>query len=513
MEDSASVNCRTTNVSSSPSDDHHNDTADSLISDCGPGKKDEIALVEGNGIRRRDSASATQQFLLDILTIIPSICFIVYGVIALKDNHRPIKENPVPALRMAATYSPTVFPIVYAAVTANLLKAAAGWKMERGVTVLSLEYLLSCPLWAMSLLGGQAALRIIDVVSSQASGLYPFECLEFMSIFPHSESQSSAGYSILPSIQGAFISALSSPKDIKGGPRDAFGNVKIPMLEYYRQTSTIKPDTGGWYDVNPNDDDNIWSEIIGIPIATQGGFSQGQNYSFTLRTAYMSADCSVQRGESMTYGMWEGYHKIAPAGVFDLFMQTLIRVTLTTWEAERAALYKLFPSPLETYFTYPDAPFSAPGIGSWDGTDIYQVGNEVFSQRFSQLLNPFWLASVSSRNITGDFNFRAHTLHREIDSTLVQDITASGIAAGIFSCLRRGPDVLDRATFFLGDNTHVKVSQESSLEDGTSQVKSIKGVRVCISDVRPLEETVYVAFGTVEEAMPLRWQEKERRYV
>ncbi|KAK1657245.1 hypothetical protein BDP55DRAFT_761980 [Colletotrichum godetiae] len=631
MEDSASVNCGETNVSSSASEAQQNDTADSLIGDY--------------------SANGIQQFLLDIIIIIPSICFIIYGLIALRHNDQPIDKDPVPALRVTATYSPTVFPIVYAAITANLLKAAAGWKMERGVTVLSLEYLLSCrtvfsavttplslrSLWFMSPLGGQAALRIIDVVSSQASESYPFECLEFMSIFPHSGPQSSAGNSILPSIQGAFISALSSPKDIKAGPRDAFGNVKIPMLEYYRQTSTTKPDAGGWYNVNSNDEDNVWSAIIGIPIATQGGFSQGQNYSFTMTTAYMSADCSVQRGELMTYGMWyeyqsqilksqvygaggtliiksdglhnqlskdprhliltayyptnetntnatctlvtthaevdvachgplcgarrirriekpanmtvttvldgvtaEGYHKIAPVGVFDFFMKTLMRVTLTIWQGERDTLYKPFPSPLETYFTYPDAPFSAPGIGSWNGTDIYQVGDEVVSQRFSQLLNTFWLASVASRNITGNFNFRAQTLNPGIESTLIQNITgtrtpdelvmrvneiwisilfitsaimlASGIAASIFSCLRRGPDVLDRATFFLRDNPHVKVAQQSSLEDGTSQVKRVKGVRVCIVDVTPLEETGHVAFGTVGEAMPLRWQEKERRY-
>ncbi|KAK1467700.1 hypothetical protein CCUS01_06967 [Colletotrichum cuscutae] len=89
---------------------------------------------------------------------------------------------------------------------------------------------------------------------------------------------------------------------------------------------------------------------------------------------------------------------------------------------------------------------------------------------------------------------------------------ASGVAASIFSCLRRGPDVLDRATYFLRDSPHVNIAQQSSLEDGTSQVKRIKGVRVCIGDVRPSEETGYVAFGTVGEAMPLRWQEKERRY-
>ncbi|KXH47798.1 hypothetical protein CNYM01_06075 [Colletotrichum nymphaeae SA-01] len=649
-----------TNASSPTSDDPNNDPAESLISEGSRDKKATSASTETHSIRKRDSAGVIQQFLLDVLLIIPSLCFIIYGMMALKHNNWPIDAGMVPTLRMAATYSPTVFPIVFAAVAANLLKAAAGWKMERGVSILSLEYLLSCRtvfsavttplslrrvnilsppligLWAMSPLGGQAALRIIDVVPSQASEPYPFENLEFMSVFPHSGAQSSAGFSTMPSIQGAFISALSFPENIKKRPRDAFGNVKIPMLEYYPPTAAA--DADGWYDVSLDGADTTWSAIMGIPIATEGGFSQGHNYSFTFETAYMNADCSVQRGASMSLVGWfayknktlgreaayttgrtlllksDGFHglfskdprrltftsyypqdslttnatctlttthaevdvactgdlcgarrvrriekpdnmtvttvldgviaqgsqKMAPAGVFDLFMTTFMRVTLTTWEAESGAWYKPYPSPLETYFTHPAAPFSAPGIGSDNGTDIYEVGDAVFSQRFSQLLNTFWLASVASRNITGDFNFQVHTLNREIENTIVQNTTgmripdelvvrvsglwisilfiastimlASGVAAGIFSCLRRGPDVLDRATYFLRDSPHVNVAQQSSLEDGTSQVKRIKGVRVCIGDVRPLEETGYVAFGTVGEAMPLRWQEKERRY-
>ncbi|KAL0929953.1 uncharacterized protein CTRU02_215162 [Colletotrichum truncatum] len=637
----------------STSDDHESEPADSLMSESSSDKKEQTAAVDSTiGVRRRDSVSAIQQYLVDIFLIVPSICFITYGMMALKNNGRPIHEDPVPALRMAATYSPTIFPIAFAAVAANLLKAAAGWKMERGVTVLSLEYLLSCrtvfsavttplslrrtnllapflvALWAMSPLGGQAALRIMDMIPSQASELYPFEYLEFMSIFTHSSPTSSAGNSVMPSIQGTFISALSSPEDVKAGPRDAFGNVKIPMLEHYPQTTTM--DLEGWYHVSTNGSGTIWSAIMGIPVATKGGFSQGYNYSFTLNTSYMAADCSVRREQSMSLVDWydykrtkrfhngrnllisppgvrnifsntsmalilesyynlnqtvanatcvlttayaevdvacqesvcgarrirriekpenmtvrtvldgiapEGYRHQGIAGVLDAFIGTFINITQTPWEAQGIAMYKPFPSALETYFTYPSAPFSAPSIGSWDGTDIYQVGNAVFSQRLSQLLNTFWLSSVASRNITGDFNFQSSSSYAKV---IVQNTTgtrtpnqlvmrvsglwmsilfiastvmlASGIAASIFGCLRRGPDVLDRATFFLRDNPHVDLGQHNSMEDGISQLKRTKSLRICIGDIRPTEETGYVGFGRVGKAMPLSLQKKERRY-
>ncbi|KAF4812278.1 hypothetical protein CGCSCA5_v009147 [Colletotrichum siamense] len=651
------LNRRGTDTAPSVSDDHQNDPAESLISEGSSDKRTQIADVENtHGLRRRDSASTIQQFLLDALLMIPPICFIIHGMMALQSNGWPINENPVPALLMAATYSPTIFPIAFAAVAANLLKAAAGWKMERGVTVLGLEYLLSCrtvfsavttplslrganilmpflvALWAMSPLGGQAALRIMGMIPSQISESQLFEYLEFMSVFPHSGPFGSSGLSLMPSIQGTFISALSSPEEVKTGPRDAFGNVKIPMLAHYPQTTIA--DADGWYSTSPNGSDTIWSAIMGIPVATKGGFSQGQNYSFAINTSYMTAHCSLHRVQAVDFKSWydymnktgiyntgrvlmirsaeartrfsktpmdlileawyypnetvtnatcvltmmhaevdvacqgslcgarrirriekpenmtvrtvldgiagEGTDKYVPLGVFNIFMETFIRITQTPWEAKGAGMNKPFPSPLETYFTNPNTPFSAPGIGDWNGTDIYEVGDAVFSQRLSQLLNTFWLSSVASLNISGNFNFQTHMMLLEVENTIVQNVTgtktpdqlvmrvnglwisilfissavmlASGVAASVFGCLRRGPDVLDRAIFFLRDSPHVDLAQQNSLEDGISQVKRTKSLRVCVGDIRPTEETGYVAFGTVGEAMPLSWQEKERRY-
>lgn len=615
--------------------------------------------AETFSVRRRSSASTIQQFLLDTLLTLPAVCFLAYAIMALRSQGLPIDQEPVPALQTAAIYSPTVFPIAFAAVAANLLKSVAAWKMERGVSILSLEYLLSCRtvfsalttplslrranalapllivLWALSPLGGQAALRIMDVVPSQVSEPWPFECLEFLSDFPYSAPRSSGGTSIRASIQGAFVTALSNPEDVKRQPRDLFGNVKIPMIEHYRRTAAEAHE--GWYNISADGSDTVWSSIMGLPIATKDGLSSGHNYSFSLQTAYVNSDCSVKRGDSMDLAGWidymdatkmllggyatgktlairpSGFHyrftptpmeliftsyyaeeeattnatctltmthvevdvachgpvcgahrirqvekpenmtvatvfdgiqpdptALGPGYTFDAYMSTFIQSTLTTWDTEPNILPKPFSSPIETYFTNPYSPYSAPGLGSWSGTDLLPVGDVVFSQRFAQLLNTFWLAGIASLNITGNFNYEAHTANPEIETMRVWNTTGtrapdqlvmrvnrpwmailfiaslimllSGVAAGIFGCMRRGPDVLDRATFFLRDSPYVDVRNQSSLEDGTAQVKRSRGVRVCVGDVRPMEDTGYVALGTVGEAMPLSWQDKERRY-
>ncbi|KAF6789978.1 hypothetical protein CMUS01_16302 [Colletotrichum musicola] len=438
------------------SDDFEHSQSESLAGKSGVQTKISVAQrSETFGVRRRSSASTIQQFLLDTLPTLPAACFLAYAIMALRSQGLPIDQEPVPTLRTAAIYSPTVFPIAFAAVAGNLLKSAAAWKMERGVSILSLEYLLSCRtvfsalttplslrranalapllivLWALSPLGGQAALRIMDVAPSQASESWPFEILEFLSDLPYSGVRSSAGTSIRASIQGAFVTALSNPEDVKRQPRDLFGNVKIPMIEHYRQTA-VQAHAEGWYNISADPDD-------------------------------------------LGHG----------------------------------------------------AEYPAEGVLVAD------------RDRFTQLLNTFWLAAIASHNITVNFHYRAHTASPEIETMRVYNTTGtrtpdlqvmqvngpwmamllvaslimliSGVAAGVFGCMRRGPDVLDRATFFLRKSPYVDVRNQSSLEDGTAQVKRSRGVRVCVGDVRPTEETGYVALGTVGEAMPLSWQEKNRR--
>ncbi|KAF6806376.1 hypothetical protein CSOJ01_08871 [Colletotrichum sojae] len=128
--------------STTTSDDFEYSQSESLAGKSGVQTTISVAQrSETFGVRRRSSASTIQQFLLDTLLTLPAVCFLAYAIIALRSQGLPIDQEPVPALRTAAIYSPTVFPIAFAA---NLLKSAAAWKMERGVSILSLEHLLSC---------------------------------------------------------------------------------------------------------------------------------------------------------------------------------------------------------------------------------------------------------------------------------------------------------------------------------------------------------------------------------
>ncbi|KAL0933331.1 uncharacterized protein CTRU02_212294 [Colletotrichum truncatum] len=631
--------------------------------------------VAARNARRPTSASAIYQLCLDILLTIPSICFLIYAFMVYSNNGKSIDQDPVPDLETAAKYSPTIFPIAFAAVIANLLKATAAWKLERGISVLSLEYLLSSRtvfstltapfilrtvnlltpflivLWALSPLGGQAGLRVMDVVPSQATESWPYQYLEVMSPLSHQGSFSQSGMKALPPILSAFVGTLSSPKAIKASPRDLFGNIKIPLVEAYQMTGK-EPDLEGWFKVNQTSGSNstVWSSVAGVPATCLGGLSEGANFTYTMETSYMYTNCSVgQVATENPYTLFEDYLKnntggydnghslvirptkksrtdmniatpaewtftsytafgitnatcklttthveldiacrgatcsavrarplqkaknmtvltvldnIRPsnvpaanpklrAGVVNAFLSTFIKGLNTPWDEEGNWQMQPYSSPIEYFFTHPDTPFSAtidPNretevLPGWRGEEIYPIGDVLFSERFSQLLNTFWLSSIAPENITGNFNFGApdytlayetalNFIRQNVTGTRTPDVLvmqvnkswlavlfiasvvmlASGIAASVLNLFRRGPDILDHPTGLLRDNPHVHMVQSTSMEDATEQIRRNGGVRVCLGDIKSHEDTGYLVVGCSGDVAPLGLQRKERRF-
>jgi hypothetical protein len=144
---------------------------------------------------------------LELLLIVPPICFLIFAGLVAKHKGTPIDQHSVPAPQSAAKYGPTLFTIVFAAIVGSLLKAVAAWKLERGITVVSLDHLLNSRtvfsavtapfhlrafsvltpillvLWVLSPLGGQAAFRIIQISPNTASMQRNIGYLEYWSSF------------------------------------------------------------------------------------------------------------------------------------------------------------------------------------------------------------------------------------------------------------------------------------------------------------------------------------------
>lgn len=209
---------------------------------------------------------------------------------------------------------------------ANCLKAVSAWRLERGITVLDLEYLLGSrtvfstfvtplklrsvsflapmliALWALSPLGGQAALRVVETLPATTSILSPIFYLEFKSPLSSTETLGSSADATLPAAVGAFNAALSSPRGVKLAGQDAFGNIRVPMLEALESVSAPK-DPDGWYD--PRDLDNVTSaSILGWPFE---GRNQQANMTSTMHTSYPYTTCQVAQIQDIKNSDWYRY--------------------------------------------------------------------------------------------------------------------------------------------------------------------------------------------------------------
>jgi len=82
-----------------------------------------------------------------------------------------------------------------------------------------------------------------------------------------------------------YTAALLAPLETKTGPRDPYGNVKIPNLEYINDTVA---DAGGWITVPEIKEPEAYSALVGLPIV---GLPQTSRSNFTIESTYLTVEC------------------------------------------------------------------------------------------------------------------------------------------------------------------------------------------------------------------------------
>lgn len=222
------------------------------------------------------------------------------------------------------------------------------------------------------------------------------------------------------------------------------------------------------------------------------------------------------------------------------FLSTFINASYTPWNYMWTT--EKYSTPLEYYFTNPNSPYSAMAVGgeAWPGAAIWPVGDVVFSQRFTQLLNTYWIVSIAPFSVTGNFVLEESTnssryvtyTYRNVTGTMTPDhlvlhcnrawlsvlviastvMLIAGVAAAILTTLRKGPDILDRTTSLLRDNPYALVGHTASMEDALDQARRLKDVKVCLGDVRSEQDVGHVALGTTDVVLPMIRLRRGRLY-
>ncbi|RYN52336.1 hypothetical protein AA0120_g7569 [Alternaria tenuissima] len=248
----------------------------------------------------------------DLLLVLLPLYFILLGVAVVTLNGKPTRGSTFGTkVETAMDLGPTMFPIVFAAITGRSMKMIARFLAERGSRISTLELLMASQsvwgtfesqllmqrltvvgvnllfLWALSPLGGQASLRLMtrDMKDSYTSGK-----LRYMTTGPAATMWGLSSTYIdsgkFADAGALYTAALMAPLSTKLGTQDPWGNIKIPTLDSMN-SSALGPD--GWYSV-PTDASlpEDYSSLVGLPIV---GLPSRESSNFSLQYTYLSLDC------------------------------------------------------------------------------------------------------------------------------------------------------------------------------------------------------------------------------
>jgi hypothetical protein len=512
---------------------------------------------------------------------------------------------------------------MFSAIVGRLLTSIASWRLERGVDVASVEYLLlgsrtvfgviSTPLrlrflhralpllaiiWVLSPLGGQASLRVVHTGPVYLTVTSTVSYLEILSPYWMAGGAfADDGVRYGSTINAIFVGALITPNNSKAAPQDMYGNLKIPLLEDI-QTHSYQPDADGWYSTKTNAP-LIYSSLIGIP--TIGVAETGKTF-FAVESSYLYPKCTLRvvpdksevwvkfRRENFNNG--EGNYLAIEINADDgpnnftyrdpssvVTARTIVFaslglmatcITTTTYvetqftcegrscdhtairesrrkhnpaaatfldgNGTRPSAFNFFSmfinstgsihertySPLERYFNNTDVPFADPD----EAPGIADLGDMIFSQRFAQLLNTYWLAFAAPFSVTGKFTAQndmssamanggsglarnATAQLQTVETVLVCNnvwlvvllvgslaMFIAGITTTTLNLTRKGPEVLDSFASMLRDSPHAHVGTGPSTEDGSDKARRLQKTRVMLGDVCPAETAGFIALAT-----------------
>ncbi|KAH9868436.1 hypothetical protein J1614_007508 [Plenodomus biglobosus] len=145
-------------------------------------------------------------------------------------------------------------------------------------------------LWALSPLGGQASLRLM---TRQHRSTSMNTKIRYMTTGPGGAmwglSTTYSGSGRYADADALYTATLMAPIETKNGPRDLWGNVKIPNLEYISKNASATTGTDGWTAVPPIHKPELYSSLVGLPVI---GLPSGYKSNFTIESTYLMVDCT-----------------------------------------------------------------------------------------------------------------------------------------------------------------------------------------------------------------------------
>ncbi|KAI0486371.1 hypothetical protein F4859DRAFT_528139 [Xylaria cf. heliscus] len=244
--------------------------------------------------------------LFDGLLALVAVGFIVFAFLVLANDGIPDSPGSLgESLLTAASYGPTIFPVIFAAIIGRTLKLIATWKLQNGSKFGRIEQLLASntlfgtfsshiqlrsfdlvgllvvAIWLASPLGSQASLRTVYPASVPLQTSDEVMFLDPQTPYYMGESSSSSSFQTIG--RSLFGSALLyATSDPGHSTQDVWGNLRIPMLEAMGDA-----DKFDWIQIK-NASNVTYTSLVGVPINLG---QQPGSVDFTLNVSYIFLDC------------------------------------------------------------------------------------------------------------------------------------------------------------------------------------------------------------------------------
>ncbi|KAL3460034.1 hypothetical protein BJX64DRAFT_278779 [Aspergillus heterothallicus] len=296
-----------------------------------------VAAAGGSGRMLRKPAGSIIALVFEIFLCLAALCFIDHAdrflalaLVAISIRNRPTGDSLGSAMEQAMRLGPTIYPILFAALLSRSLKSIGRYCAQRSVRMSTLWalmntnatadpilHLTSMPasilvwfllvLWVMSPLGGQSTIRLMyntNTTDISHSELRYWDNGPLGNMFFYTGIMVGNDGSWPLSMRDIYAASLMQSTNIKAGPLDQWGNVKIPRVEAGNATE-VTPD--GWMPVPAAKSIDSFTSLFGMPMVGLTEIVQQGDINFTIESTYLevSRPSTFQRNNTrgQDYGM------------------------------------------------------------------------------------------------------------------------------------------------------------------------------------------------------------------
>ncbi|KAF2759790.1 hypothetical protein EJ05DRAFT_484697 [Pseudovirgaria hyperparasitica] len=254
----------------------------------------------------------------DAVMAFAPIAFIVLGICIAKLHGQEVEGNGFGKnIERTMDLGPTLFPIMFAAVAGKALKITARYCAEHGSKLGTLELLMASQtvwgtfesqvllkslsvlgahlffLWALSPIGGQASLRVLEfgnvTIGNQSQVIY----MSTGNMSPLQDTHSllnngNQGTSTNAALNAMYNAVLTAPSQNGMSKVDLWGNPRIPRID---TLVNVTADNNGWLPVPDVLTPGQYSALVGIPVA---GVLPVDEVDLEVTSSYLEFSCPWQ---------------------------------------------------------------------------------------------------------------------------------------------------------------------------------------------------------------------------